>query len=186
MSEVLQLWLPILATAILIFVASHLIHIVFKWHNSDYKKFANEDAVRDAIRAGSPLPGQYVLPHCLDMKEMQGEAMMKKYVDGPIAFVTVRKSGPPTMSAALTFWFLFSLVIAAIAACLALSAYGLKGDAHDAGHLVGMISLLAYGGGSVLQGIWMGKPWASVAKEVFDGVIYATISALSFMWLWPH
>ena len=60
MSGIAQLWLPILSTAALIFIASSLIHMVFKWHNADYKKLANEDDVRAAIRATSPAPGQYV------------------------------------------------------------------------------------------------------------------------------
>ena len=185
MNEILQLWLPILATAVLIFIASSLIHMVFKWHNSDYKKVSNEDEVRAAIRAGSPVPGQYVIPHCMDMKDMQGEVMKNKFVEGPIAFMTVRKNGPPAMGAALTLWFIYTLIIAAFAGCVACQVYGVKADSHQAGHLVGMLSLMAYAAGSVQLGIWMGKPWGSVAKEVFDGFIYATISALTFMWLWP-
>ena len=35
------------------------------------------------------------------------------------------------------------------------------------------------------MGIWMGKPRGAVAKDVVDEFIYASISALSFMWLWP-
>ena len=70
MNDVLELWLPIVLTAVFIFIASSLIHMVFKWHNSDYKKLSNEDEVAAAIRAGNHAPGQYVLPHCMDMKEM--------------------------------------------------------------------------------------------------------------------
>ena len=185
MSGILQLWLPILASAASIFIASSLIHMVFKWHNADYRKLANEDDVRAAIRAGSPLPGQYVLPHCADMKEMQGEAMKKKYVEGPIAFMTVRENGPPTMGMALSLWFLYCVIIAAFAGAITLDVYGLNVNGHRAGHLVGLVSFLAYVGGSVQLGIWMGKPWGSVAKDALDGLIYATLSALTFMWLWP-
>ena len=42
MNAILHLWLPILATAVMIFIASSLIHMVFKWHNADYRKLANE------------------------------------------------------------------------------------------------------------------------------------------------
>ena len=51
MNAIAHLWMPILVTAVLIFVASSLIHMVFKWHNSDYRKFDNEDDVRAAVRA---------------------------------------------------------------------------------------------------------------------------------------
>jgi hypothetical protein len=159
--------------------------MVFKWHNPDYGKLPNEDDVRAAIRAGSPAPGQYVLPHCADMKDMQGEAMQKKFIDGPIGMLTLRKNGPPSMGGSLIQWFIYTLVVAAIAGCMALRIFGVQGSPHGAGHLVGLVSLLTYTGGSVQMGIWMGKPWGSVAKDVFDGLIYATISALTFMWLWP-
>ena len=185
MNGTLNLWLPILATAVFIFIASSLIHMVFKWHNTDYKKLANEDEVRAAIRAGSPAPGQYVVPHCLDMKDMQGEAMKNKFLEGPIAFMTVKKNGVPTMGTTLTLWFIYCVVIAAIAALVACQTYGIKADPRLAGHLVGILSFLAYAAGSVPLGIWMGKPWGSVAKDVIDGFIYAVISALTFMWLWP-
>ena len=111
--------------------------------------------------------------------------MKKKYVDGPIAFITLRKNGPPSMGMPLLLWFVYSIAIATLAGALAMQAYTGTSDAHAAGHLVGMVSLMAYAGGSVQMGIWMGKPWGSVAMDVLDAVIYGTISALTFMWLWP-
>ena len=180
-----QLWLPILVTAVLVFIASSLIHMVFKWHNSDFKKLSNEDAVGAAIRAGSPVPGLYGLPHCADMKNMQSDQMQQKFRDGPVGLLTLRKNGPPSMGASLTQWFLYTLLIAAIAGAIALRIFGVQGSSHGAGHLVGLISFLTYAGGSVQAGIWMGKPWISVAKDLFDALIYATISAFTFMWLWP-
>ena len=185
MSGIAQLWLPILSTAALIFIASSLIHMVFKWHNTDYKKLANEDDIRAVIRAASPSPGQYVLPYCADMKDMQGDAMQKKFVEGPVAFMTVRESGPPTMGTALSLWFVYCVIIATVAGALAVHVYGLNANPNRAGHLVGIVSFLAFVGGSVQMGIWMGKPWSSVAKDALDGFIYAFISALTFMWLWP-
>jgi hypothetical protein len=185
MQDYLQLWLPVVATGIAVFVASSLIHMVIKWHASDYGRLSNEDAVRDAIRAGSPAPGQYVLPHCADMKDMQGEAMRKKYIEGPIGFLTLKRNGPPTMGAALFQWFLYTLAIAAVSGAMAMRVFGLHGSSHGAGHLVGMVSFLAYTGGGVQHGIWMGKPWSAVARDALDGLIYGAIGMLVFTALWP-
>jgi hypothetical protein len=186
MITIAQLWLPILVTAVLIFIASSLIHMVFKWHNSDYRKLDNEDEVRAAIRAGSATPGQYVIPHCADMKDMAGETMQQKFRDGPVAMLTVKAGGPPNMGKALGTWFVFCIAVAALAGCLATGAFPAgKTHAHDAGYLVGVASFLAYFGGSVQMAIWMGKPWRSVSKDLLDSLIYGTISALVFMWLWP-
>jgi hypothetical protein len=185
MGELVHLWLPILLTAVFVFIASSLIHMVFKWHNSDYKSLSNEDAVQTALRASINGPGQYLLPHCTDMKDMKDEAMLKKYREGPVGFLVICPSGMPNMGKMLGLWFVMNLAVAAITALLALQSFGLQGNAHQAGHLIGMTTLLAYGGGSVALGIWMGKPWISVAKDLLDAVIYGTISAFTFMWLWP-
>jgi len=52
-----QLWIPILLSAVCVFIASSLIHMVLKWHASDYSALPNEDEVRAAIRKGTPAPG---------------------------------------------------------------------------------------------------------------------------------
>ena len=185
MNAFLLLWLPVLVAAVLVFIASSLIHMVFKWHNADYLKLSNEDAVGAAIRAGSPAPGQYILPYCSDMKQMQDEAMQSKYRDGPIGMLTLRRNGPPAIGGSLLQWFVYSLVVAAIAGAIAMRIFGVEGSTHGAGHLVGLVTFLTYAGGSVQTGIWFGKPWGSVAKDLFDALIYATLSGLAFMWLWP-
>ena len=186
MITIAQLWMPILVTAVLIFIASSLIHMVFKWHNSDYRMLGNEDEVRAAIRAASAAPGQYVIPHCADMKDMAGETMQQKYREGPVALLTLKANGAPDMGKALGAWFLFCIAVAALAGCLAAGAFPAgKMQAHDAGQLVGVASFLAYFGGSVQMAIWMGKPWIAVSKDLLDSLIFGTISAVVFMWLWP-
>jgi hypothetical protein len=97
MFSFLSLWLPILLSAVVVFVISSLIHMVFKWHASDYGRLANEDAVREAIRAGNPAPGRYVMPHCADMKDMAGETLQQKYREGPVGHMTIGPNGVPNM-----------------------------------------------------------------------------------------
>ena len=186
MNTLALIWLPTLVTAVLIFFASSLIHMVFKWHNSDYRKLGNEDDVRAVIRAAKPAPGQYVIPHCMDMKDMAGEAMLQKFREGPVALLTVRPSGTPNMGKSLGMWFVFCLAVAALAGCIAIGVIPVgKANGQSAGCLVGLISLLTYFGGSVQMAIWMGKPWSAVTKDLLDSLIFSIISALVFMWVWP-
>lgn len=185
MAMMLALWLPVLATAVAIFIVSSLVHMVFKWHLPDYRRLANEDEVRVAINAGQPGPGQYVLPHCSDMKQMQGEAMQGKYREGPVGYLLLRQPGPPAMGKALLHWFLFSLAIATCAGILAAQVYGFGGAGHGPGHLVGVVSFLAYASGQVQDGIWKAQPWRSVMMYLLDALLYGTASALCFWWLWP-
>jgi hypothetical protein len=44
------LWLPILLSAVIVFFASFIMHIVLAYHKSDYRRLPDEDRVTDALR----------------------------------------------------------------------------------------------------------------------------------------
>jgi hypothetical protein len=44
-----SLWLPILLSAVAVFVASSIVHMVMPWHKGDYQKVPDEDALRAAV-----------------------------------------------------------------------------------------------------------------------------------------
>ncbi len=181
-----QLWLPILLTAVAVFAASSLIHMVLKWHAGDYRALGNEEAVREAIRAGQPTPGQYVLPHCADMKRMGEPDMRRKYEEGPVAYLVVAPNGAPAMGRALGLWFLHTLLVGVFVAYVAGLAL-LPGTHYlRVFRVVGAVAFLAYGFGSIQMGIWMGKPWSAVIKDLADALIYGLLSAGVFGWLWPR
>lgn len=186
MSTVLSLWLPILLSAVVVFVISSLIHMVIKWHAGDYTALANEDAVRAAIRAGNPKPGRYVMPHCGDMKDMGSDAMRKKYEEGPVGHFTLGPTGVPNLGKFLGQWFLWSLIVTAVAAYLAARVYGLDhAHAGGAAKLVGAVTFIALGFGTVQESIWMMRPWSASAKYLLDAALYGIGSGLVFLWLWP-
>lgn len=180
----MHIWLAVIVAAALVFVASSLIHMVFKWHNADFLKLGNEDEVRDAIGRTRPAPGQYVVPHCVDMKDLQSPDMQKKFVDGPVGFVIVRPSGLPKMGGHLARWFALNLLVAATAACIVAVVPG--AGSHRIFHVAALITFIAYAGGAVSDGIWKGEPWKSVAKDLLDALIYGVVSGIAFAWLWPH
>ena len=181
-----SLWLPILLSAVFVFIASSLIHMVFKWHNSDYRKLANEDEVRDAIRKNDPAPGQYVLPYCMDMKDMGNPEMQKKFVDGPIGFLTLKPNGMPKMGPAMASWFLFNVVVALFAAYIGYVTLPAKMHYLTVFRVVGSAAFMAYGLGAIPGAIWMGRPCRAVLKELADAIIYALLMAGTFGWLWPR
>jgi hypothetical protein len=179
MAMPVHFWLTILLSAVAVFVASSLIHMLFKWHNRDYRKLPNEDAVRAAINAGQPTPGLYVLPHALSAEECKSEDMQKRFAEGPIGKLMLRRPGAMSVGPMLLFG--LNLVVALVAACMAAGAM----SAQHAAHTAGLATLLAYGAGAVSESIWMGKPWAATLKDLLDAVIYAAATAAVFMWLWP-
>jgi hypothetical protein len=181
-----HLWLPILLSAVAVFLASSLIHMILKWHNSDYRGLPDEESVRASLRQHPLEPGQYIIPYCPDMKDRDKPEVMKKWTDGPVAFLTVSPDGLPAMGKALGLWFLYGLAVAFMAAYVA--AATLPAGAHylRVFRVVGTVSFLTYAGGHVQGGIWWGKPWKSVIKDVVDSLIYGLVSAGIFEWLWPR
>lgn len=180
------LWLPILLSAVMVFVASTLIHMVLKYHASDYRALPNEDAIRAAFRGANPGPGQYIIPHMTDMKQMGSPEHIAKCTEGPVGVVTLRPNGPPSMGPSLIQWFVFTLVVSAFAAHVASGVLPAGTGYKTVFHTVGLVAFLAYAAGQLPGAIWMGKPWSIAAKEVLDGLIYGLLTAGTFGWLWPR
>lgn len=185
MVSLIQLWLPILLSAAFVFVASSVVHMVLKWHNSDYRKLPDEDGLRAALRKAPPAPGQYFAPHCTDMKQLRDPAMQQKFVEGPVVAVTIRPNGLPTMGKALGQWFALTLLVSFLTAYIAAHTLAAGAAPMQVLRITASIGFLAYATGAIQEGVWMGKPWASVAKYLADALLYAFAGAAAFAWLWP-
>src|SRR3954451_7538028 len=181
-----SLWLPIVLSAVLVFIASSIIHMLLKYHNADYTRLPNEDAVRSAIRAGNPPPGQYIMPYCSDMKDMEKPEMRQKYDEGPVALLTVMRSGRPNMGKLLGQWFAFILAVSLLIAYAAAHSIPEGAPYLRVFRVVGAIGFLTYGMGQIPAAIWWGKPWKSALKDLFDGLVYGLVTAGTFGWLWPR
>ena len=84
------LWLPIVLSAVIVFVASSIMHMVLPYHRSDYKQLPNEEAAAAALR-GVP-PGQYIIPHCTH-EQLKSPEVLEKFKTGPVCTVLMRQSG---------------------------------------------------------------------------------------------
>lgn len=185
MISLTQLWLPILLSAVGVFIASSILHMVLKfWHFPDYRGFSNEEEVGEAMRRGDPSPGMYLLPHC-NMEDMNKDETREKFERGPVAFLILRANGMPSLGASLGQWFAFCLVVSLFAGYLAGATLGAGSNASQVFRVAGTAAFMAYGFSSLPAGIWWGQPWTSVAKDVVDGVIYALVTGGMFAWLWP-
>ncbi len=181
-----QLWLPILLSAVAVFIASSLIHMVLKWHNSDYQKLPNEDEVRAAIRKGNPAPGQYVIPHCTDMKDMANPEFTRKYAEGPVGVMALMPNRTPSMGPMLGVWFVFNVVVAFFVAYLCSRTLQPAPEYLTVFRVAGTATFMAYALGDVPSAIWMGKPWPVVLKNSADSLIYALVSGGVFGSMWPR
>lgn len=185
MISLASLWLPTLLSAVLVFFASSLIHMLFKWHNAEYRKLPNEDEVRAAMGKGGLTPGQYILPHCVGGKDMQQPEMQQKLKDGPNGLIVLRANGLPSMGSYLGQWFVLTLVVAALAAGLGCMVLSPGANSHLVFHFFAMLTFMSYATGSFVNAIWMARPWSAVAKDALDSLIYALLTGAVFAWLWP-
>ena len=179
------LWLPIVLSAVIVFVASSIIHMVLPYHRSDYYKLPNEDKLMAALRPDNLKPGLYTFPHCTH-KDMKSPATIEKFKQGPVGHLTIIPSGPPAMPKFLGLWFGFCLLIAFFVAYLAAHTMAPGTRYLAVFRVVGTAAFLAYGLANISNGIWKGQRWSVVGKEMFDGLVYASLTAGTFGWLWPH
>jgi hypothetical protein len=179
------LWLPIVLSAVIVFVASSVMHMVLPYHKSDYQKLPGEDKVLSVLRAAGLKRGLYIFPFTTH-KDMKSPAVIEKYNQGPVGMMTVFPGGPPVMPKFLGLWLGYCLIIGFFVAYLA--AHTVVPGAHylRVFRVVGTAAFLAYGLGNVSNGIWKGQTWSVTIKEVFDGLVFALLTAGTFGWLWPR
>src|SRR5213080_1867760 len=119
MIGLLALWLPILLSAVLVFVVSSLIHMASPWHKGDYPKLSSEDRVMDALRPLAIPPGDYMMPRPSSRQEMRSPQFVEKFKKGPVVMFTVFPGGSMSMGKNLVMWFLYSVVVGCFAAYVA-------------------------------------------------------------------
>jgi hypothetical protein len=178
------LWLPIVLSAVIVFVASSIIHMVLPYHRSDYQQLPNEDAVAAAMRTAGVKPGIYMLPYCTHAK-MKSPEIAEKFKQGPVGIMIIRPNATINLGPYLAKWFGFCLVVGVFAAYLAGRTLAPGTHYLQVFRVVGATSFMAYGVGYLANGIWKGEPWSVVIKEVIDGLVYAMLTAGTFGWLWP-
>jgi len=87
MISITSLWLPIVLSAVIVFVASSVIHMFLSWHNNDFKKLPEEDKVMAALRPfGIPL-GEYVMPQACNNAERREQAFKDKVNAGTFGWL---------------------------------------------------------------------------------------------------
>jgi hypothetical protein len=175
-----------LLSAVLVFVASSVVHMMLTYHRSDFKKLPNEDGVLTDLRKETIPPGDYMFPHAASPKNMGSPEMLEKYKKGPIGILTVLPSGAPAMGKQLVQWFVFCLAAGVGAAYVAGRALDPGASYLDVFRFAGTSAFYVYAGAQIIDSIWMGRSWSTSLKNVFDGLVYALLTAGVFGWLWPR
>jgi len=187
MVGVLALWLPILWAAVLVFIASSVIHMFLPYHKSDFRKVPEEDVVMDALRGFGIPPGDYVIPHAGSTEVMKSEAFQEKARKGPLVFMTVLPPGDPfDMRSQLSQWFAYCLVVGVFAAYIGGRALAPGAEYLSVFRFAGCTAFVGYGLAHLQRSIWYSQPWSTTFKNLFDALVYGLLTAGTFAWLWPE
>lgn len=180
-----DLWLPIVLSAVLVFVVSSVIHMALPLHKKDMKKLPDEDKVLAAMRSAGVTAGQYMFPSCSSMKEMGSPEMLAKMKQGPVGNMIVLPPGGHSIGRSLVQWFVLSLVLGACSGYIAGIALGPGADKALVFRIVSSAALLGYAFSHASDSIWKGLSWGVTARFFVDGLLYALTTGATFAWLWP-
>lgn len=179
-----SLWVPIVASAALVFLASALLHMVLTYHRSDFGPIPGEDRVMALFREVKVDSGDYMIPHAASPAEMKDPAFIEKRKRGPVAVITVFQ-GSGSMGTSLAQWFVFCLVVSVFAAYVTGRALGPGVEYLDVFRFTGTTAFAGYALAQWQNSIWYKRPWSTTIKNTFDGLIYGLLTAGVFGWLWP-
>jgi len=175
-----------LLSAIIVFVASSILHMVLTYHRSDYGRVPAEDQVMEAFRKFGIAPGDYLIPCAGSPKMMKDPSFIEKMKAGPIVVMTVIKGGSTSMGTNLALWFLYTIAISLFAAYITGRALGPGAEYLDVFRFAGCTAFLGYSAALWQNSIWFKRSWKITLKSTFDGLVYSLLTAGTFGWLWPR
>lgn len=186
MVSLAALWLPILLSAVLVFVMSSIIHMALKFHNKDFSSVPGEAEVGAAMRKAGVVPGDYVFPFAASMKELGTPEMKKKYAEGPVGFMTVVPNGPIAMGKPLVQWFVYSAVLGFLVAYVTSRTVAPGAEYLQVFRVAGTVAFIGYAGGHPQASIWGKRRWSTTVRHIVDSLLYALLTAGAFAGFWPE
>ena len=141
----------------------------------------------DALRAAGVTPGPSLPFPALLAKEMKSPEVGEKFKRGPVGLLTVMPSGAPAMGKYLGLWFVNCWWSASLSHYLT-GRTRVPGTQYLEVFRVGRRygGFMGYGVGQLRTRSGRGRPGVVTAKHVFDGLVYALLTAGTFGWLWPR
>ncbi len=184
MVSIFTLWLPILLSAVAVFIISSIIHTILGYHNSDFDKVPSEDQFRNDLQKLNIPPGDYMVPCPGSNRERNTPEFKEKIKKGPVVSLTVYPL-PVSMLPSLVSWFFYCVVVGIFAAYIAGRALSPDAGYLSAFRFAGCTAFIGYSLALLQNSIWFNRKWSATFKSMFDGLIYGLITGGRFGWLWP-
>jgi len=155
------------------------------YHWSDFRKVPSEDKVMDALGNFKIPPGDYSMPYAGNSKELNSPEFNEKLNKGPAALITVIKNGKQPMTGMMIQWFAFCLLVGIFSAYITGRALEPGANYLEVFRFVGFTAFVCHSFALLQNSIWYHRNWGATLKSMFDGLIYALLTAGTFGWLWP-
>ena len=186
MVSAFSLWVPILLSALLVFIASSLIHMFLNWHKNDFRSVPDEDGLMDALRAFDLAPGNYLFPRPESREVMRSEEFQARAKRGPCAFMTVLRAGDASaMGKQFVQWFVYCAVVGLFAGYVTGLAVGPDAEYMAVFKVASTTAFMGYALAHAQDAIWMSQGWPATFRSMLDGLIYALLTGGTLGWLWP-
>jgi hypothetical protein len=184
MVTVIDLWLPILIAAIVVFFASSIMWMLLPHHHKDIQFLEDkESGYVEAIKSLDIKPGLYMYPGC-DHKDSKSKEVMDRWNAGPWGVLTVFP-GKPNFGMNLVKTFLAFLVITIFVAYITGVGVGPGADYLHVFRVAGAAAVLGHCMGGLCGAFFMGKPTRFIITDFIDGVVYALLTAGIIASMWP-
>ncbi|HWW21214.1 MAG TPA: hypothetical protein VNZ06_10445 [Steroidobacteraceae bacterium] len=171
------LWLPILLSAVIAFMAGWLMHMFVRHHRNDFKAVPNEPSACQSLGSLGLTPGDYFIPH----------ASQSQRSSAPVTVImTVMRPGGVQLGSALVQWFLYQLAISFLCAYVASRTLAFAAPYLNVFRVVGTVGFMAYSVAYAHESIWWQRGWGITVRYMFDGLVYSLLTAGVFGWLWPR
>lgn len=179
MQFIVDQWLPILASAVIVFVVSFVTHMVLPHHKSEFGKLPDEDRI--AATLGTVPAGIYMFPYPTSMEDMKSPEFQAKQDKGPNGLLAIWPS-KADMGKNLLQTFVFYLVVGVFVAYLGSHSIAADSTYLERFRICGTVAFCAHGLGWISNFIWFryGRFW----PNMFDSILYALATAGAFAGLW--
>lgn len=174
------LLLPIILSAIALFVASFVSWMVVRLHKDDWRKLEKEDEFFAKVQELKPAVGSYNFPHCTP-ENMKDSAMQEKLNQGPCGVMTIFPPGQ-SMGRNLGLTFAHYLGVSFCIGYLATLAFERGAAFGDVFRFVATAGLIAFLAGIIGHAIWFR---IRIIGHLIESIVYALIMGVIFAALWP-
>lgn len=186
MVSLTSLWLPIVLSAVIVFLASFVVHMVLPHHRSDFRKLPAEADVMEALRRFNLPQGDYMVPKPDSMADMRSKEYQEKLNRGPVFMATIYRNGMRGMSTQMAQWFVFCLVVSLFAGYMASRALETGAPYLRVSQIASTTAFLGYVLARWSEVVWFKRSTSAAIKMTLDGIFYGLLTGGVFGWLWPR